>query len=94
MSQQDSLSQIIENTIGNSTILNNGMNGCDGENFTYEILEQQANSFTNIEGENYQSTEVETNNADNKKSSGSIGYEGGTEAKGQINIISMPTVEI
>ena len=92
--QQDSLSQIIENTIGNTVILDNEISGCVEENVTYEIIEAQTHTSSIIEGENEQVTDLKVNNAANRPPKGPNSYHNETETKTHLNVISMPTVEI
>ena len=94
MDQQDSLSQIIENTIGTTTILDNAISGCVEENVTYEIVEEQTRTSTIIEGANDQVTDLEVNNAASKTPIGTNFFHKETETKNHVNVISMPTVEI
>ena len=92
--QQDSLSQIIEDTIGDAVILDNGSINYNEENLVYVAVNEQSHITNTIDKKSHLNIEKIANNAANEKSNGAIGIDNNGDITQSNNIISMPTVEI
>ena len=92
--QQDSLSQIIEDTIGDTIILDNGSITYNEEDLVYVAVDGQHHVTNKIDAENRLNIEKTVNNAANEKSIGAIGIDNNGDMTQRNTIISMPTVEI
>ena len=92
--QQDSLSQIIEDTIGDTVILDNGLVTYNEEDLVYVAVNEQSHITNTIDEKSHLNIEKIANNAVNEKSNGAIGIDNNGDITQRNNIISMPTVEI
>ena len=92
--QQDSLSQIIEDTIGDTVILDNGLVNYNAEDLVYVAVNEQSHITNTIDEKSQLNIEKIANNAANEKSNETIGIDNNRDITQRNNIISMPTVEI
>ena len=92
--QQDSLSQIIEDTIGDTVILDNNSITYNEEDLVYVAVNEQSHITNTIDKKSHLNIEKIVKNAANEKSNGAIGIDNNGDITQSNNIISMPTVEI